>query len=342
MMGPSGTSEAQMEQHPAAPIDTGIVVPLRATGEPPLPLDELVEQALRIGVGLVTLSADVLAEAVARSMGRSTAASGAEPAPPSAGLPLLAGAVFGTAIGAVRWGARAATTLLRTGELVLSPVTTSVPFRDGMRRLSAELDALGARWREERPREEEAAQAFVRLLVPQVVEAVLDQVDLDRVVAERVDVDRIVEGVDLDAVVARLDLDALIDRVDVDRILDRVDLRAVVDRLPLEEIVAKIDVDEIVARVDLDRVVDRIDVDAVASRLDVDAVVHRLDLTAIAREVIDELDLPEIIRESMGSMTTETVGGIRVQSMNADRMIARLVDRILQRRPTDRDPETPD
>jgi hypothetical protein len=40
----------------------------------------------------------------------------------------------------------------------------------------------------------------------------------------------------------------------------------------------------------------------------------------------------------MGSMTTETVGGIRVQSMNADRAIARLVGRVLGRdagEPTD-------
>jgi len=88
--------------------------------------------------------------------------------------------------------------------------------------------------------------------------------------------------------------------------------------------------------------VDRIDVDAVAAKLDVEAVVRRLDLAAIAREVVDELDLPEIIRESMGSMTGETVGGIRVQSMNADRAISRLVDRLLQRSQADPDAETPD
>jgi hypothetical protein len=47
--------------------------------------------------------------------------------------------------------------------------------------------------------------------------------------------------------------------------------------------------------------------------------------------VIQEIDLTQIIQDAMGSMTTETVGGIRVQSMNADRAISRLRERILGR-----------
>jgi len=310
------------------------VVPLRVAGELPVPLEELIEQAFRISLGLVTLTTEALSDAIAQTLGgpstRVRAREDAAGRPPT--VPLLAGAVMGAAVGVARWGARAATTLVRTGEIVLSPVTTSGPFREGMRRLNAELDAVDARWREERPREEHAAESFLRLLVPQVVDAAMDQVDVNRIVAERVNLEEVVARVDLDAVVARVDLDAVVERVDLDRILERVDLRAVVDRLPLDEVIARIDVDDIVARVDLERVVDRIDVDEVAAKLDVEAVVRRLDLSAIAREVVDELDLPEIIRESMGSMTTETVGGIRVQSMNADRAISRLVDRALQRR----------
>jgi hypothetical protein len=37
-------------------------------------------------------------------------------------------------------------------------------------------------------------------------------------------------------------------------------------------------------------------------------------------------------------MTTETVGGIRVQSMNADRAISRLVERLLRRSTDDTGP----
>ena len=341
-MGTPDHPRGHMDQQHAAPTDPSNVVPLRVAGELPLPLEELVEQALRIALGLVTLSADALSEVVAKTLGGQAPAEPGGAGGSAASLPLLAGAAMGLAVGVARWGARATTTVIRTGEIVFSPVTTSVPFRDGMRRLGAKLGALDARWREERPREEDAAQAFVRLLVPQIAEAVLDQVDLNAIVAERVDVDRVVEGVDLDAVVARVDLDAVVARVDLDRILERVDLGAVVDRIPLDDVVAQIDVDDIVARVDLERVVDRIDVDAVAAKLDIEAVVRRLDLAAIAREVVDELDLPEIIRESMGSMTGETVGGIRVQSMNADRAISSLVDRLLRRSQADPDAETPD
>ena len=326
-----------MDEQPATPMDASNVVPLRVAGELPLPLGELVEQAFRIAVGLVAISAEALTDAVTQTLGGPGARGGDAEATGdrSATLPLLAGATMGAAVGVARWSARAATTLVRTGEIVFSPITTSGPFRGGMRRVGSELDALDSRWREERPREEAAAESFIRLLVPQVVDAALDQVDVNQIVADRVNVEEVVE---------RVDLDAVVQRVDLDRILERIDLNAVVDRLPLDEVIARIDVDDIVARVDLERVVDRIDLDAVASRLDVEAVVRRLDLAAIAREVVDELDLPEIIRESMGSMTTETVGGIRVQSMNADRAISRLVDRVLQRRsrPDDRADDPPE
>lgn len=330
-----------MEQVPAPTDRASNVVPLHVAGELPIPLEDLVEQAVRIALGLVTISTEALAQAVAETLGGS--ASRTEEPGEHGGrltLPLLVGAAFGVTVGVARWAARATTTLVRTGELALSPLTTSVPFQDGIRRLSSQLDSQDARWREERPREEAAAEAFVRLLVPQVVDAALDQVDIDRLVAERVNVEQVIDRVDLNAVVERVDLDAVVERVDIDRILERVDLGAVVQRIPLDEVVARIDLDDIVARVDLERVVDRIDVDAVAAKLDVEAVVRRLDLAAIAQEVVDELDLPEIIREAMGSMTGETVGGIRVQSMNADRAISGLVDRLLRRSSADK--ETPD
>ena len=314
-----------MEEQPIQTQSVTNVVPLRVADGFPPGLEDVIEQTLRITVGLLALAAEALADVVAQTLGAPAAPADADldrQAAAGGALPLLVGATFGVTTGALRWGAHAATTLVRTGELVLAPVTSSAPFREAVRRLGSELEALDARWREERPREEEAASAFLRTLVPEIVDAVLDQIDLDAIVAERVDLDRVVERVDLDAAVQRVDLDV------------------VVDRVPLDAIVARIDLDQIVERVDLQRIVDRIDVDAVASRLDVEAVVHRLDLAAIAREVIDELDLHEIIRESMGSMTTETVGGIRVQSMNADRAITRLVDRVLRRRhPVDDVPE---
>jgi hypothetical protein len=334
-----------MDHQPTASAEASNVVPLRVAGEGPVPLEDLVEQALRIAMGLMARTTEALADSIGRTLGAPSARETVdeEAADGPGALALIAGAAMGTAVGFAAWSARLATTVVRTGEFALAPVTRSEPFREGVRRIGTRLEGLDARWRDELPRDEEAADAFLRLVVPQVLDATLDQIDLDELVIRRIDLNRVVSGVDLDEVVARVDLDAVVARVDVDRILDRVDLSGIVDRIPLDEILAKVDVDGIVARVDLDKVVDRIDLDAVASRLDVEAVVQRLDLAAIAREVIDELDLSEIIRESMGSMTNETVGGIRVQSMQADRAISRLVDRVLQRRPKDADgPEGPD
>jgi hypothetical protein len=115
-------------------------------------------------------------------------------------------------------------------------------------------------------------------------------------------------------------------------VLEEVDLNAVVARFDLDAIVERLDLDQIVDRLDLDRIAGRIDLDAIAARIDVGAVVARLDLAALTEQVMDEVDLGEIIRESSGTMATETVDALRVQGMRADRLLSRMIDRILLRR----------
>ena len=324
-----------MEDGAIAPRPLGKVVPLRVAAQPPPPLEQLVEQALRIAIGLSALATGVLAEAVARTLGREpypeSEPAAEEPLHPARGLPLIAGAAIGLGLDVARWGARAATTAYRSAELFFGLVTAPQPVRAPLEQASSALERLDARWREQRPKDEEAAAAFLRLLIPQVVDATLDQIDLNRLVAERVEIDRVVELVDLDQVIARIDLDAVVERIDIDGIVRRIDLRAIVDRVPVDDIAARLDLDAIVARVDIDGVVSRVDVQAVADRIDLQALVQRLDLATIANEVIEEIDLNGIIQDAMGSMTTEAVGGVRVQSMNADRAIARLVGRVLGR-----------
>jgi hypothetical protein len=107
---------------------------------------------------------------------------------------------------------------------------------------------------------------------------------------------------------------------------------AVLDQVDADAVVAKVDLDRIVDRLDLDRIAARIDLDAIATRIDVDAVVARVDLAGLTEQVMDEVDLGEIIRESSGTMATETVDALRVQGMRADRLLSRVVDRILQRK----------
>jgi len=201
------------------------------------------------------------------------------------------------------------------------------------------------------------------------VSARLDRL-LNRVVVEvvsRLDLGAVLDRVDLDAVAARLDVDAVAARLDVDAVLDRMDLTTVVlQRVDLRPVVSEVlalidesDVTGVIELADLDRAAARLDVDAVAGRLDMEAVLDRLDLTStvlrrvdlrtvvdaalaqidlvgLAEEVIDGVDLPEIIRESTGSMASDTVRGVRMQGIEADRAVdkavGRTVDRLLLRR----------
>ena len=143
-------------------------------------------------------------------------------------------------------------------------------------------------------------------------------------------------GLDLAAeiaakIVERLDIDAIVDRVDIERILSRVDLNEVAGRLDVDAVAARLDVERVIGRLDLpaiaEGVIDQLDLTAIARR-----VIDELDLTTIAQQVIDEVQLSEIIRESTGTVTVDAVDALRVGGMNADRLVARVVDRLLMRR----------
>lgn len=71
------------------------------------------------------------------------------------------------------------------------------------------------------------------------------------------------------------------------------------------------------------------------------AVLERIDLAAIANQIVDDIDLPEIIRESSGAMASESVVGVRMRGIEADEKVSQLVDRLLLRRARTSD-EPPD
>ena len=205
------------------------------------------------------------------------------------------------------------------------------------------------------------AREVVAVVLPalDLTTLVLKHVDLDRIAAAldldaavaRVDLDAAVARVDLDAAVARVDIGAIVDRIDLDAVVACVDIGAIVDRIDLDAVAARIDIEAIAARLDLDRlaagldvtaVVDRVDLDAVAARIDadrvvarvdLDAVVARLDLVGIAQSVIDAIDLPEIVRESTGALSSDAVRAVRAESRRADDRVAGLFDRLLRRTP---------
>ena len=301
---------ADGEQDPSSTVPRLHPVPLLdedtsggTIDEPEEPdLASLIERAYLIAVGLASLTATAMIDAVARSVAPGITEEDGR----SLGLPVMAGAAIGAAAQAGAFAVRAGLTAARTTGGIASVVVGSLVGADRTRWLQDRLTEVDERGQRERDEAELAATSFADVILPSIVDAIVDHLDLTALVADRVD------------------LDAVVVRLDVDRVVDRVDLRRAIDRISIDEIAAKLDVD------------------AVAARLDIQAVVNRVDVVGIAQGVIDELDIPELIRESTGAMSAETVDTIRLRGMDADRFITRVMDRVLSRTGDADPPPAPD
>jgi hypothetical protein len=202
---------------------------------------------------------------------------------------LLAAAALGLAVEAQRrsWDAAAviAGRIGRPVRVLARPAVAVTRGSVAVARHHLDLDGWAARGLAEQRRVQAAATRDIRALMATLIAAVIDEIDLDQVVA----------------------------------------------RVDLDQIVARIDLDQIAARIDLDAIVRRIDLDAIVASVDIDAILARIDLPELTEQVIDEVDLGEIIRESSSTMASETVDALRVQGMRVDGLVSRIVDRILQR-----------
>jgi hypothetical protein len=271
------------------PLEDELEAPERQT---PAELARMAEEGLRIGSGFASAAAAALARAFEAAATRPTASDelpeeGAHaPAVPSS-VALVAGAAAGLTVELATAAIRAAESAAEIVLPALSWFSSPSVVRKRIGVVEAAASRLNERWSEARPRSEEIAGAFAGELLPQIVDAALDHLDLTELVLERVDLDAIVAKVDLEAVVAR------------------------------------------------------IDVNEIAKGIDVEAIVERIDLVGLSRYVIDELDLLELIRQSTETMAVEAAEGVRGQSLNADRYVSALVDRVL-RRTRGRDDGSPD
>ncbi len=280
--------------HPVPLLNGGAVA--GAIDEPEEPdFESLVERGYLIAIGLASLTAASLVDAIARSIDPSL--------PPldvndrSMRLPAPAAAVLSAATTTGAVAVKAGMTAARMTSGLASVVVGSFIGANWSQRLQGLLLGVDEQGQRERLEAEDVAGGFADVLLPAMVEVVLDRIDLTAIVVDRVD------------------LDAVVERLDVDRIVDRVDLQRAIDRISINEIVA---------------------------RVDVQAIVDRMDVVGIAQGVIDELDIPELIRESTGAMSAETVDTIRLRGMDADRFIARVMDRVLSRKGDDGPPPAPD
>ena len=289
--------------------------------EPPRPpgsqVAGLLEHGVRVGAGMFAAGASALADALRTTLPAGDEGSSSEDRDPVA---TLAGAGLGAAVTTAEAAASAAKQAAET----IGPAITWL-VEPGFAKEAGEAAAgaarvLDGRWKASQAEMVQAATTFLGVLVPEIARGLADQVDITALVRERIDVNAIVEDVDIDGILDRVDLDAVIDRIDIDAIVGRVDMERLARSFPVETIVDRVDVDRVIARTDLVSIVDR------------------LDLSAIAEEVIDDVDLPRLIRESSGAMANETVQTARVQGMNADRLVARVIDKVIRREARDLGP----
>jgi hydrogenase maturation factor len=214
-------------------------------------------------------------------------------------------------------GAQALRVAWRVGSIGRSAMRTagSLPGAGLARRAAATLARPllddGARTR---ARSVEQAQALLEAVVPAVVELI--------------DVDAVVRRVNVDAVVAVIDVDAVVRRVDADAVLATVDLDALLARTDVNALLARVDLDAVLAHVDVDALIARIDVDAIAARIDVNAIVQRVDVDA----VVEETELGTIVARSTSGFASEALDAARAQTVGADTLVTRIVERVLRRR----------
>jgi hypothetical protein len=297
----------------------------------------LVEQGVRVGAGLFAAGAAALADALRSTMPADDDATRAKD--PAA---TIAGAGLGAAVTAAEVAAGAAKQVADTIGPAITWLVEPRFAKDAGEMAAGAARVLDGQWKASQTEMVEAATSFLGALVPEIARGLADQVDLTALVRERVDVNAIVEDVDIDRILDRVDIDAVVDRLDIDEIVARVDMERLAREFPVETIVDRLDVNEVAGRLDVNEVADRLDTDRVIARTDLLAIVERLDLAEIAEEVIEEIDLPRLVRESSGIMANETVQTVRVQGMNADRLVSRVVDRVLRREARDLQPPRSD
>jgi hypothetical protein len=116
----------------------------------------------------------------------------------------------------------------------------------------------------------------------------------------------------------------------LDAVIARV-VREVIRHVDLNDLLRSVDVNALVGRVDIQGVIDRIDLNPLLDKLDLDALARRIDVAALAQRVLDEVEVGDVIRESTGTLTVETVDALRRRGADADRRLARFVDAVLNR-----------
>ena len=99
-----------------------------------------------------------------------------------------------------------------------------------------------------------------------------------------------------------------------------------------ESLVASIDLPDMVQQIPVTQIVQRIDLNAVIAQVDLNRIIADIDIRPIASQVIDEIDIPGIVRATTTSMTGDLIEANRVVFMHLDGGIARGADAVIRPR----------
>jgi hypothetical protein len=312
-----------------------LVVVDTLAAQPALELADAVTQVVRVGFGLVSVALAELIRAVEQ----------APRLPPERGPQVPADSVADLVVGTAWSAARLSGRLATTGTKVAAPIIGSVlrpPLVPTILQPGHMLQLVVERWQRDRPETVRTLSHWSMTVLPGAMEATLRQVDVEQVlsvVLDRIDIDALVTDL-----LRRIDPEALViavlGRIDLTRVAAGVDLDSlmatVLQRLDLEALMKaslhQVDLTAtVIEQVDLGRVVE-----AAMQQLDLTKIVlQEVDLIGVAEYVVAGIDLPELIRGSTGSMASEAVRDVRLQGVDADAAVARVVDRLLRRRKRD-------
>jgi len=360
---------------PQSPHQPGPIVHQSRIAPASVDLTDAVAQGVRAGFGVLSLGLEVALRTLGESPAAMTAMT-ALPRKPGPRMPVadVVDLMVGTAWGVARLTGRLAVAGARITapvlDLVLRPPLVPRRLQPGYT-----VQLVTERWQRDRPQTLAELERMSTTALPRAVDAALAQVDMERlvtVVLDRVDLTKITTDV-----LGRLDVDQvaaqLLSQLEVDEVAAQLLSELEVDEVAAQ-LLSQLDIDEVAAqllsqldltqlvldRVDLQRVVagalegldltaivvDQVDlgdvVSAALQHVDLTEIVMRqVDLIGVAQYVVEGIDLPEIIRDSTGSVASEAVVGLRMQGIDADLVVGRVVDKMLRRRRHRRAEEVP-
>jgi hypothetical protein len=164
-------------------------------------------------------------------------------------------------------------------------------------------------------------------------EAMVSLIELTRVVIqdaiELVDLNAVLERIDLNALMGRIDLNQLLQRVDVDEILERVDVDEILKRVDIADVIRRVDVNALMERVDVNELMGRVDIEALLNRVDINKMMETIDVDGI----VERTEIGSLVVRSTSGVATEALDAVRSRAVGVDTTIARIVDRVLRRKP---------